>query len=124
MKKLNSNPYQRNIPTQQDDRNSRPDRVERVDRLRENLKLNQYALNTEHYRKHNSPDANKLRTFQNQNQIFASKNYKGRNTPEENLVRQDTIKLQPQNQPITNNTGHFRQLTKTASSPKLLQNNQ
>lgn len=33
MKKLSSNPYQRNLQ-QQDDRNSRPDRVERVDRLR------------------------------------------------------------------------------------------
>jgi hypothetical protein len=27
MKKLNSNPYQRNIQAQQDDRNPRPDRV-------------------------------------------------------------------------------------------------
>jgi len=79
MKKLNSNPYQRNLQ-QQDDRNSRPDRIERVDRLRENLKLNQYAMNAEHYRKHNSPDANKLRNFQNQNQFFPSKNLKPKNT--------------------------------------------
>jgi hypothetical protein len=34
MKKLNTNPYQRNVQTQQEDRNPRPDRVERVDRLR------------------------------------------------------------------------------------------
>lgn len=44
MNKINSNPYQRNIQ-QSDDRNSKILRNERVDRLRENLKLNQYAIN-------------------------------------------------------------------------------
>ena len=78
MKKLNSNPYQRNIVTSQDDRNPRVERVERVDKLRQNLQLNQYSNNTDNFRKHNSPDANKLRAFQNQNQVFISKNYKGR----------------------------------------------
>jgi hypothetical protein len=32
--------------------------------------------------------------------------------------------LQPQNPTINQNNGQFRQLTKTASSPKLLQSNQ
>lgn len=82
-------------------------------------------MNTDHYRKHNSPDANKLRNFQNQNHFFLSKNVKPKNPQEDNTARQDYNKVQLQtNQPTTQSTGHFRQLPKTASSPKLLQQTQ
>jgi hypothetical protein len=40
MKNLNSNPYQRNVQTSQEDRNLKSERLERMERMRENLKLN------------------------------------------------------------------------------------
>jgi hypothetical protein len=73
MKKLNSNPYHRNYQTGQDDRTAlRNDRPERPDRLRDNNpsnnnKLNQFVSNTDNYqnRKHNSPDAMRVRPTNN-----------------------------------------------------------
>lgn len=123
MKKLNSIPYQRNLQTHQEDRNPHSDRLERADKLRQNLKLNQLVSNSEHYRKHNSPDANKLRGIQNQNQLFLSKNYRGKHG-EETVVKQDLTKLPSQNGSSTQNSSQRRQLSKTASSPKLVHSNQ